>query len=136
HQAGARVRSRDPRRRAERERLAVDRRPRLRALDGPPRARGEGGGAARARGPAQGISREMTLEAVRAQLSAVVAAVETLGPILELDREWRTPGGNVEQARAIRTRIQEVLDGPPCPYDESALGLYRALIGLTARGEA
>ena len=43
HQAGARVRRRDPRRRAERERLALDRRPRLRALDRPARARGQGG---------------------------------------------------------------------------------------------
>ena len=35
HQAGARVGRRDARRRAERERLAVDRRPRLRSLDRP-----------------------------------------------------------------------------------------------------
>ena len=55
HEAGRR----GPRRRAERERLAVDRRPRLRPLDRPVGARGQGGGAARARGPAQGLPGEI-----------------------------------------------------------------------------
>ena len=40
HQAGARIGRRDARRRAERERVALDRRPRLRPLDRPARARG------------------------------------------------------------------------------------------------
>ena len=47
HPAGARVRGRDARRRAEREHGSVDRRPRLRALDRPHRARGQGERAAR-----------------------------------------------------------------------------------------
>ena len=42
HPAGARVGRRDPGRRAERERLARDRRPRLRAADRPRRALGRG----------------------------------------------------------------------------------------------
>jgi hypothetical protein len=70
------------------------------------------------------------LGAVRARLGALRAAVDTLGPILELDREWRTPGGDVERAKAVRVRIQEVLDGPPCVYDDASLELYRALGGL------
>ena len=47
HPAGARVGGRHAHRRAERERLAVDRRSRLRAVDRPDRARGEGVGADR-----------------------------------------------------------------------------------------
>ena len=64
---------------------------------------------------------------IRAQLDAVAAAVETLGPILELDREWRAPGGTVARARSVRAQIQAVLDGPRCAYDAAALELYRAL---------
>src|SRR6185437_15576152 len=59
HQAGARVGRRDARRRAERQCLALDRRPRLRALDGPARAGGQGGGPARGRRIAEGVSRPL-----------------------------------------------------------------------------
>src|SRR5262249_54975951 len=55
HQAGARVGSRHAHRRAERERVAVDRRPRLRPLDRPAPAPTQGGGSARERRAAQGV---------------------------------------------------------------------------------
>jgi hypothetical protein len=71
---------------------------------------------------------------IRARLDAVLAAVETLGPILELDREWRAPGATVERVRAVRAQIQAVLDGPPCAYDDAALQLYRELSEADAQG--
>src|SRR6185437_1722047 len=55
HQAGERRGGGDAGRRAERQRLALDRRPRLRALHRPRGAGGQGGRAARARRPAQGL---------------------------------------------------------------------------------
>jgi hypothetical protein len=64
---------------------------------------------------------------IRAQLDAVVAALETLGPIRSLDAESRSPGGTVDRSRAVRAEIQEVLDRPRCAYDEAALELYRTL---------
>jgi hypothetical protein len=70
------------------------------------------------------------LEAVRVRLGAVVAAVETLGPIVELDRLWRQPGRDVAHAKKVRAWIQDVLDRPRCPYDDSALELYRALVDV------
>ncbi len=60
------------------------------------------------------------------ELEALEAAIATLGPILELDRRWRKPG-SVEEAKAIRAEIREVLDRPRCAYDDAALALYRAL---------
>jgi hypothetical protein len=77
----------------------------------------------------------MTLETVRARLGALVAAIDTLGPILELDREWRAPGGDVGRAKDVRAEIQEVLDRPRCAYDDAALELYRALAALPDRTE-
>jgi hypothetical protein len=61
------------------------------------------------------------------ELAALAAAIETLGPILELERRWRSNPSTVEEAKAIRTEIQAVLDRPRCPYDDAALALYRAL---------
>ena len=52
-------RGRGARRRAERERLALDRRPRLRAVDRPGRPRGQGRRASRARGASQGVPRSL-----------------------------------------------------------------------------
>jgi hypothetical protein len=69
----------------------------------------------------------MNLDAIRVELDAVVAAIDSLGPILELDRRWRANPATVEEAKAIRTEIQEVLDGPRCAYDDAALDLYRVL---------
>jgi len=60
------------------------------------------------------------------ELEALAAAIATLGPILELDQRWRHPG-SVEEAKAIRAEIQEVLDRPRCAYDDAAFALYRAL---------
>jgi hypothetical protein len=79
------------------------------------------------------------LEAVRERLGAVVASVESLGPILELNRHWLSPepGETVEDAKALRAEIQDVLDRPRCAYDDAALELYRAIpsgSGLAARG--
>src|SRR5262249_30376595 len=59
HQGGPRSRSRDPRRRAERERVAVDREPGVRPLDGPAGAGGQGRGSPRGRGPAEGVPRPL-----------------------------------------------------------------------------
>ena len=59
HQAGERRGRRDARRGAERERVALDRRPRLRPLDRARRPRGQGRRPARGRGPAQGIPRPL-----------------------------------------------------------------------------
>ena len=56
---------RDARRRAECERLALDRRPRLRPLDGPDRPRGQGRRPARERGPPQGLPRPVGRSAHR-----------------------------------------------------------------------
>src|SRR2546430_6078964 len=55
HQAGTRGGRRRARRRAERERLALDRRPRLRAVDRAARTGGQGGRSARERGAAEGL---------------------------------------------------------------------------------
>jgi hypothetical protein len=52
---------------------------------------------------------------------AVVASLETLGPILELDRRWRSGDATA------RAEIQEVLDRPRCAYDDATLALYREL---------
>src|SRR5207248_8825526 len=60
HQAGARVRCRDARRRAERERVALHRRSRVRALDRTARARGAGRISSGGRRPPQGIFGSMT----------------------------------------------------------------------------
>jgi hypothetical protein len=70
----------------------------------------------------------MSLDLVREHLAAMVAAVDSLGPILELDRRWRSSEpATVEEAKAIRAEIQEVLDRPRCAYDDAALELVRAL---------
>jgi hypothetical protein len=62
------------------------------------------------------------------ELDALAAAIGTLGPILELDRRWFSgEHGSVEEAKALRAEIQEVLDQPRCAYDDAALELYRAL---------
>jgi hypothetical protein len=62
------------------------------------------------------------------ELDALAAAIGTLGPILELNRRWFA--GNyetVEQSKALRAEIMEVLDRPRCAYDDAALALYRVL---------
>jgi hypothetical protein len=61
------------------------------------------------------------------ELDAVVAAIDSLGPILELDRRWRSGPARIDDAKSIRAEIQEVLDRPRCAYDDAALALYRAL---------
>lgn len=61
------------------------------------------------------------------ELDALRASIATLGPILELDRRWRANPATVDDARALRAEIQEVLDRPHCPYDDAGLALYRAL---------
>jgi hypothetical protein len=62
------------------------------------------------------------------ELDAVAAAIDSLGPILELDRRWRSGAAKtVDEAKALRAEIQEVLDRPRCAYDDAALALYRAL---------
>jgi len=62
------------------------------------------------------------------ELEALAAAIGTLGPILELDRRWYAgEPGSVEETKALRAEIQEVLDRPRCAYDEAALALYRAV---------
>jgi hypothetical protein len=67
-------------------------------------------------------------DAVRERLAALAAAIETLGPILELDRRWFSNEPlTVEEAKALRVEIQEVVDRPHCAYDDAALELYRAL---------
>jgi hypothetical protein len=66
---------------------------------------------------------------IRARVDAVLAELETLGPIVELDRRWRT-AADVADAKAVRAKIQEVLDAPRCAYDEAALELYRALAAV------
>src|SRR5262249_31701311 len=40
---------------------------------------------------------------------------------------WRSNPATVEEAKAIRAEIQEVLDRPRCAYDDAALAVYRAL---------
>ena len=62
HQGGARGRRRDPRRRAERERVAVDRRPRLRSVDGTRRPRGKGRRLAPKRRAPEGIPWPLRLD--------------------------------------------------------------------------
>jgi len=64
------------------------------------------------------------------RLDAVIAALETLGPILALDAEWRAPGGTVERAKEVRAEIQEVLDRPRCAYDDAVLELYRSIVDV------
>ena len=61
------------------------------------------------------------------ELEAVAASIETLGPILELDRRWRSNPATAEEAKAIRAEIQEVLDRPRCAYDDAAFELSRAV---------
>jgi hypothetical protein len=61
------------------------------------------------------------------ELETLAASIGSLGPILELDRRWRSNPATVEEAKAIRAEIQEVLDRPRCAYDDAALELYRAL---------
>ncbi len=73
------------------------------------------------------------LDAVRERLGAVAASVGSLGPILYLDRRWRSnEASTVDEARALRAEIQEVLDRPRCPYDDEALELARVLRELPA----
>jgi hypothetical protein len=61
------------------------------------------------------------------ELETVAASIETLGPILELDRRWRSNPVTVEEAKAIRAEIQEVLDRPRCAYDDAAFELSRVV---------
>jgi hypothetical protein len=67
------------------------------------------------------------------ELDAVAASIETLGPILELDRRWGSNPATVEEAKAIRAEIQEVLDRPWCAYDDAAFGLSRAVTPASRR---
>jgi hypothetical protein len=61
------------------------------------------------------------------ELEALAASIDSLGPILELDRRWRSNPATVEEAKAIRAEIQDVLDRPRCAYDDAALELSRAV---------
>ena len=47
----------------------------------------------------------MTIETARARLAALADAIETRGPILELDRRWFSPrpGETVEDACRVET---------------------------------
>jgi hypothetical protein len=61
------------------------------------------------------------------ELDALAASIDSLGPIVELDRRWRSDPATVEEAKVIRAEIREVLDRPRCAYDDAALELFRAL---------
>ena len=61
------------------------------------------------------------------ELEALAASIDSLGPILELDRQWRSNPKTVEEAKAVLAEIREVLDRPRCAYDDAALELYRAV---------
>ena len=60
------------------------------------------------------------------ELEALAESIDSLGPILELDRRWRANPATVDEAKAIRAEIQHVLDRPRCAYDDAALALYQA----------
>ena len=71
----------------------------------------------------------------------LAASIETLGPILELDRRWYSnEAGTAWEAKMLWAAIRDVLDRPRCAYDDAALTLwrrltpaYRARIGDTER---
>jgi hypothetical protein len=61
-------------------------------------------------------------------LEALAESIDSLGPILELDGRWYSgEPDTVDEAKALRAEIQEVLDRPRCAYDDAALELYRVL---------
>jgi hypothetical protein len=77
---------------------------------------------------------------VRQKLDGLKKCLASLGRFAELDEQWRRPWNHsrgaaakaIEDVRALRAQIQDLLEQPRCSYDGACSELLRALLSVPA----